>query len=77
MKKFFKILAVGLLTVVVCSGCSKRERPIVNAKVENTSFTTLESSEPVPTDNDNLEGKEYLTGIMGAGAVPIRLCGLA
>lgn len=64
-EKIFKILAVGLLTVVVCSGCSKRERPIVNVKVENTSFTAMESSEPIPTDNDNLEGKEYLIGIMG------------
>lgn len=65
MKFFSILLAASLIIVVGCSGRTETENAIISANEENTSFTTIESSEPLPTMDETLDSKECLVGLFG------------
>lgn len=53
-----------MIIVVGCSGRTETEKAIISANEENTSFTTIESSEPLTMD-ETLDSKECLVGLFG------------
>lgn len=65
MKFFSILLAASLIIVVGCSGRTETEKAIISANEENTSFTTIESSEPLPTMDETLDSKACLVGLFG------------
>ena len=63
MKIFPILLAASLFIVVGCSSHTEMEKPVLSANEEN--ITTIESSELLPSNDDDLDSKECLIGIMG------------